>query len=152
MRFSAFVWSEWPSVGSRLPGVIGRGNTLALVKGQGSFTRQRGWVYPVRPFVLPLQVPLLAAWQELCQSELPLDRQLTGLYDALLGAWHTQSQWATQVTAHLGSRESKARGHKQVGMVSLNCRAKEPPWRPSPFAAITKGVKRHALTHKAVKL
>uniref|UniRef100_A0A9L0TPG7 Conserved oligomeric Golgi complex subunit 7 n=1 Tax=Equus caballus TaxID=9796 RepID=A0A9L0TPG7_HORSE len=43
------------------------------------------------------KVPLLAAWQELCQSELPLDRQLTGLYDALLGAWHTQSQWATQV-------------------------------------------------------
>ncbi|XP_006730882.1 conserved oligomeric Golgi complex subunit 7 [Leptonychotes weddellii] len=40
---------------------------------------------------------LLAAWQELCQSDLPLDRQLTGFYDALLGAWHTQIQWATQV-------------------------------------------------------
>uniref|UniRef100_A0A2K5DCM2 Conserved oligomeric Golgi complex subunit 7 n=1 Tax=Aotus nancymaae TaxID=37293 RepID=A0A2K5DCM2_AOTNA len=43
------------------------------------------------------KVQLLAAWQELCQSDLPLDRQLTGLYDALLGAWHTQIQWATQV-------------------------------------------------------
>ncbi|XP_007951381.1 conserved oligomeric Golgi complex subunit 7 [Orycteropus afer afer] len=43
------------------------------------------------------KVRLLAAWQELCQSDLPLDRQLTGLYDALLGAWHTQIQWATQV-------------------------------------------------------
>uniref|UniRef100_H0X3T8 Conserved oligomeric Golgi complex subunit 7 n=1 Tax=Otolemur garnettii TaxID=30611 RepID=H0X3T8_OTOGA len=43
------------------------------------------------------KVQLLAAWQELCQSDLPLDRQLTGLYDALLSAWHTQIQWATQV-------------------------------------------------------
>ncbi|XP_030098374.1 conserved oligomeric Golgi complex subunit 7 isoform X3 [Mus musculus] len=43
------------------------------------------------------KVQLLATWQELCQSDLPLDRQLTGLYDALLGAWHTQTQWATQV-------------------------------------------------------
>uniref|UniRef100_A0A8D2HFE5 Conserved oligomeric Golgi complex subunit 7 n=1 Tax=Urocitellus parryii TaxID=9999 RepID=A0A8D2HFE5_UROPR len=43
------------------------------------------------------KVQLLAAWQELCQSDLPLDRQLTGLYDALLAAWHTQIQWATQV-------------------------------------------------------
>lgn len=43
------------------------------------------------------KVELLAVWQELCQSDLPLDRQLTGLYDALLGAWHTQTQWASQV-------------------------------------------------------
>ncbi|GAB5582986.1 conserved oligomeric Golgi complex subunit 7 [Prionailurus iriomotensis] len=40
---------------------------------------------------------LLATWQELCQSDLPLDRQLTRFYDALLGAWHTQIQWSTQV-------------------------------------------------------
>lgn len=40
---------------------------------------------------------LFATWQELCQSELPLDRQLSGLYDALLGAWHTQTQWTSQV-------------------------------------------------------
>ncbi|XP_060030087.1 conserved oligomeric Golgi complex subunit 7 [Erinaceus europaeus] len=43
---------------------------------------------------------LFATWQELCQSELPLDRQLSGLYDTLLGAWHTQTQWTSQVTAH----------------------------------------------------
>ncbi|KAI5939999.1 Conserved oligomeric Golgi complex subunit 7 [Manis javanica] len=43
------------------------------------------------------KVQLLATWQELCQSDLPLERQLTGLYDALLGAWHTQTQWAMQV-------------------------------------------------------
>uniref|UniRef100_A0ABK0M3E9 Conserved oligomeric Golgi complex subunit 7 n=1 Tax=Rattus norvegicus TaxID=10116 RepID=A0ABK0M3E9_RAT len=43
------------------------------------------------------KVQLLATWQELCQRDLPLDRQLTGLYHALLGAWHTQTQWATQV-------------------------------------------------------
>lgn len=57
------------------------------------------------PSVLSLQAQLLAAWQELCQSDLPLDRQLTGFYDALLGAWHTQIQWAMQVTALLGPRE-----------------------------------------------
>ncbi|XP_004622945.1 conserved oligomeric Golgi complex subunit 7 [Octodon degus] len=43
------------------------------------------------------KVQLLAAWQELCQTDLPLERQLSGLYDALLGAWHAQAQWATQV-------------------------------------------------------
>ncbi|KAM6155951.1 conserved oligomeric Golgi complex subunit 7 [Rhynchocyon petersi] len=43
------------------------------------------------------KLQLLAGWQELCQSDLPLDRQLTGLYDALLGAWHTQIQWTAQV-------------------------------------------------------
>ncbi|XP_066131952.1 conserved oligomeric Golgi complex subunit 7 isoform X1 [Saccopteryx bilineata] len=40
---------------------------------------------------------LVGVWQELGQSDLPLDRQLSGLYDALLGAWHTQIQWAAQV-------------------------------------------------------
>lgn len=55
-----------------------------------------------------MQAQLLAAWQELCQSDLPLDRQLAGLYDTLLGAWHTQIQWASQVTALRGSGESKA--------------------------------------------
>ncbi|XP_011843352.1 PREDICTED: conserved oligomeric Golgi complex subunit 7 [Mandrillus leucophaeus] len=61
------------------------------------------------------KVQLLAAWQELCQSDLPLDRQLAGLYDALLGAWHTQIQWATQVTAHFFSRKSRAYGDKGTG-------------------------------------
>lgn len=74
---------------------------------QGGFSGQHVLVYPVGPLCLLVQAQLVAAWQELCQSDLPLDRQLTGLYDALLGAWHTQIQWATQVTAHLGSGDSK---------------------------------------------
>ncbi|XP_072463378.1 conserved oligomeric Golgi complex subunit 7 isoform X3 [Notamacropus eugenii] len=40
---------------------------------------------------------LLTSWQDLCQSDLPLDRQLTEFYDTLLGAWHTQLQWSMQV-------------------------------------------------------
>ncbi|XP_027695248.1 conserved oligomeric Golgi complex subunit 7 isoform X2 [Vombatus ursinus] len=40
---------------------------------------------------------LLASWQDLCQSDLLLDRQLTEFYDTLLGAWHTQIQWSMQV-------------------------------------------------------
>ncbi|KAM9099849.1 conserved oligomeric Golgi complex subunit 7 [Sarcophilus harrisii] len=40
---------------------------------------------------------LLASWQDLCQSDLPLDRQLTEFYDTLLGAWHSQLQWSMQV-------------------------------------------------------
>lgn len=44
-----------------------------------------------------LQAQLLAVWQDLCQSDLPLDRQLTELYDLLLGTWHSQLQWTTQV-------------------------------------------------------
>ncbi|CAI5792477.1 conserved oligomeric Golgi complex subunit 7 [Podarcis lilfordi] len=43
------------------------------------------------------KVQLVAMWQDLCQSPLPLDRQLTELYDGLLGTWHSQLQWATQV-------------------------------------------------------
>lgn len=82
-------------------------------------------------FVLPLQVQLLAAWQELCQTDLPLDRQLTGLYDALLGALHTQIQWAMQVTALLGSSENKALGAEGegdgLGSGLLHRRAPRPP-------------------------
>lgn len=78
--------------------------------GQRGLRGQQVLAWPLRPLVLPLQVQLLAAWQELCQSDLPLDRQLSGLYDVLLGAWHTQIQWATQVTARLASGESKACG------------------------------------------
>lgn len=59
---------------------------------------------PLQPLLLPLQAQLLAAWQELCQSDQALDRQLTGLYEALLGAWHTQIQWAAQVRARVGPR------------------------------------------------
>ncbi|KAK2543967.1 conserved oligomeric Golgi complex subunit 7 [Columba livia] len=43
------------------------------------------------------KVQLVAVWQDLCQSDLSLDRQLTELYDTLLGTWHSQLQWAAQV-------------------------------------------------------
>ncbi|XP_019368341.1 PREDICTED: conserved oligomeric Golgi complex subunit 7 [Gavialis gangeticus] len=43
------------------------------------------------------KVQLVAVWQDLCQSDLSLDRQLTELYDTLLGTWHLQLQWAMQV-------------------------------------------------------
>ncbi|XP_026543900.1 conserved oligomeric Golgi complex subunit 7 [Notechis scutatus] len=43
------------------------------------------------------KVQLMAAWQDLCQSDLLLDRQLAELYEVLLGTWHTQLQWATQI-------------------------------------------------------
>uniref|UniRef100_A0A8D0L7G4 Conserved oligomeric Golgi complex subunit 7 n=1 Tax=Sphenodon punctatus TaxID=8508 RepID=A0A8D0L7G4_SPHPU len=43
------------------------------------------------------KVQLVAIWQELCQSELSVNRQLTELYDTLLSTWHSQLQWATQV-------------------------------------------------------
>ncbi|NXH21921.1 COG7 protein, partial [Bucco capensis] len=43
------------------------------------------------------KVQLVAAWQELCQSDCSLPQQLTELYDTLLGTWHSQLQWATQV-------------------------------------------------------
>ncbi|XP_077173189.1 conserved oligomeric Golgi complex subunit 7 isoform X3 [Paroedura picta] len=43
------------------------------------------------------KVQLVVAWQDLCQSDLPLDRQLRELYDLLLGTWHSQLQWVSQV-------------------------------------------------------
>ncbi|KAM6423601.1 conserved oligomeric Golgi complex subunit 7 isoform 1-T2 [Liasis olivaceus] len=43
------------------------------------------------------KVQLVAVWQDLCQSDLLLDRQLTELYEVLLGMWHSQLQWTTQV-------------------------------------------------------
>lgn len=88
-----------------------RGHPLALGSGQLDVACLAGVIglscfLSEVPSVLPLQAQLLATWQELCQSDLPLDRQLTGFYDALLGAWHTQIQWATQVTARVGPRGS----------------------------------------------
>uniref|UniRef100_A0A2D4I5H1 Conserved oligomeric Golgi complex subunit 7 n=1 Tax=Micrurus lemniscatus lemniscatus TaxID=129467 RepID=A0A2D4I5H1_MICLE len=44
---------------------------------------------------------LMAAWQDLCQSDLLLDRQLAELYEVLLGTWHSQLQWATQASLQL---------------------------------------------------
>ncbi|MGH0140518.1 UNVERIFIED_CONTAM: hypothetical protein FKN15_037252 [Acipenser sinensis] len=40
---------------------------------------------------------LVTVWQELCQGELSLDRQLTEFYDTLLATWHAQLQWSSQV-------------------------------------------------------
>lgn len=40
---------------------------------------------------------LVTVWQDLCQSELSLDRQLTEFYDTLLATWHSQLQWSSQV-------------------------------------------------------
>ncbi|ELW66292.1 Conserved oligomeric Golgi complex subunit 7 [Tupaia chinensis] len=77
------------------------------------------------------KVQLLAVWQELCQSDLALDRQLTGLYDALLGAWHTQTQWALQVTAHLGSGENKA--YDDTGMGDCLESGGSPLWSTTVF-------------------
>lgn len=63
---------------------------------------------------IPHQVQLVAVWQELCQSDLSLDRQLTELYDTLLGTWHAQLQWAAQVQwqVHAAAGAGKGRaGH-----------------------------------------
>lgn len=54
----------------------------------------------------------MAVWQDLCQSDLSLNRQLTELYDTLLGTWHSQLQWATQVQSlfHTGGRAGMGEG------------------------------------------
>ncbi|XP_077406986.1 conserved oligomeric Golgi complex subunit 7 [Vanacampus margaritifer] len=36
-------------------------------------------------------------WQDLSQSELGLNQQLSEFYDSLLSTWHTQLQWCSQV-------------------------------------------------------
>ncbi|XP_068100547.1 conserved oligomeric Golgi complex subunit 7 isoform X2 [Hyperolius riggenbachi] len=43
------------------------------------------------------KVQLVSMWQELCQSEMALDRQLAEFYETLLSAWHTQLQWVSPV-------------------------------------------------------
>ncbi|XP_006003103.1 conserved oligomeric Golgi complex subunit 7 [Latimeria chalumnae] len=40
---------------------------------------------------------LVAVWQELCQSDLSLNQQLSEFYDTLLASWHSQLQWSGQV-------------------------------------------------------
>ncbi|KAK2884859.1 conserved oligomeric Golgi complex subunit 7 [Channa argus] len=40
---------------------------------------------------------LVSLWQELSQSELSLNQQLSEFYDTLLSTWHTQLQWTSQV-------------------------------------------------------
>ncbi|KAJ1095921.1 hypothetical protein NDU88_001071 [Pleurodeles waltl] len=43
------------------------------------------------------KVQLVSIWQDLYQGDWTLHRQLTEFYDTLLGAWHSQLQWTSQV-------------------------------------------------------
>ncbi|MEQ2227692.1 Golgi transport complex subunit 7 [Ilyodon furcidens] len=40
---------------------------------------------------------LVGIWQDLSQSELSLNQQLSEFYDTLLSTWHAQVQWSSQV-------------------------------------------------------
>ncbi|MBN3320089.1 COG7 protein, partial [Atractosteus spatula] len=40
---------------------------------------------------------LVSSWQDLCQSEMTLSRQLAEFYDTLLSTWHSQLQWCSQI-------------------------------------------------------
>lgn len=40
---------------------------------------------------------LVSMWQDLSQSELSLNQQLSEFYDTLLSTWHSQLQWSSQV-------------------------------------------------------
>lgn len=40
---------------------------------------------------------LISIWQDLSQSELSLNQQLSEFYDTLLSSWHSQLQWSSQV-------------------------------------------------------
>ncbi|XP_054454778.1 conserved oligomeric Golgi complex subunit 7 [Anoplopoma fimbria] len=40
---------------------------------------------------------LVSTWQDLSQSELNLNQQLSEFYDTLLSSWHSQLQWSSQV-------------------------------------------------------
>lgn len=44
-----------------------------------------------------LQGQLVSMWQDLSQSELSLNQQLSEFYDTLLSSWHSQLQWSSQV-------------------------------------------------------
>lgn len=61
----------------------------------------------------------MAVWQDLCQSDLSLDRQLTELYDTLLGTWHSQLQWAMQVqvlAANVSAVHRRAQDRDEHGL------------------------------------
>lgn len=45
-----------------------------------------------------LQGQLVSMWQDLSQSELSLNQQLSEFYDTLLSTWHSQLQWSSQVS------------------------------------------------------
>ncbi|XP_069036883.1 conserved oligomeric Golgi complex subunit 7 [Lepisosteus oculatus] len=40
---------------------------------------------------------LVSSWQDLCQSEMTLSKQLAEFYDTLLSTWHSQLQWCSQI-------------------------------------------------------
>lgn len=44
-----------------------------------------------------VQGQLVSMWQDLSQSELNLNQQLSEFYDTLLSTWHSQLQWSSQV-------------------------------------------------------
>lgn len=44
-----------------------------------------------------LQSQLVSMWQDISQSELSLNQQLSEFYDTLLSSWHSQLQWSSQV-------------------------------------------------------
>ena len=44
-----------------------------------------------------LQGQLVSMWQDLSQSELSLNQQLSEFYDTLISTWHSQLQWSSQV-------------------------------------------------------
>lgn len=46
---------------------------------------------------MSLQGQLVSMWQDLSQSELSLNQQLSEFYDTLLSTWHSQLQWSNQV-------------------------------------------------------
>lgn len=63
-------------------------------------------VFPVFTCLLwLLQGQLVSMWQDLSQSELSLNQQLSEFYDTLLSSWHSQLQWSSQVS-HLAVPEA----------------------------------------------
>lgn len=48
-------------------------------------------------FVFHVQGQLVSMWQDLSQSELSLNQQLSEYYDTLLSTWHAELQWSSQV-------------------------------------------------------
>ena len=55
-----------------------------------------------------LQGQLVSMWQEVSQSELSLNQQLSEFYDTLVSSWHSQLQWSSQVRPSV---------HMPLGMV-----------------------------------
>lgn len=53
-----------------------------------------------------LQGQLVSMWQDLSQSELSLNQQLSEFYDTLLSTWHSQLQWSSQVRHATAPRQT----------------------------------------------